>query len=288
MVVMKRSRQADSLGLVAALVVLSCATGAVPRDASAQSTSVQFSPPAQTGATPPASSDAATHASEIRAEITPRNYTTLSSEMAGRIDKINTRPGERFKKGDVLVVLDCITQRALLERARATAVAAERTYAVNQRLYKLGSIGDLELQVSQSEVEKTKADVAVADAAVSKCVITAPFSGMTAEGFSGSTGQKPREFHYVTPGQPVLDILDERDLDIEFIAPSSEIGVFKIGAKFEINIEETHKRYDARITRLAPRVDPVSQSVKVYGEFTGDTHDLLPGMSGKVKLPGPQ
>jgi membrane fusion protein, multidrug efflux system len=284
---MKRSRRAERLALIAALVVASLAAGAVPREARAQSASVQLAP-AQTDTTLPPRSDAASTASEIRAEITPRNYTTLSSEMAGRIDKINTRPGERFKKGDVLVVLDCITQRALLQRARATETAAERTYAVNQRLFKLGSIGELELEVSQSEVDKTKADVAVADAAVSKCVITAPFAGMTAEGFSGSTGKKPQEYQYVTAGQPVLDILDEHDLDIEFIAPSSEIGRLKIGAKFEINIEETRKRYDARITRLAPRVDPVSQSVKVYAEFTGDTHDLLPGMSGKVKLPGPQ
>jgi biotin carboxyl carrier protein len=40
---------------------------------------------------------------EIRAQLTPRHYTTLSSEMAARIDRITTRVGERFKKGDLLV-----------------------------------------------------------------------------------------------------------------------------------------------------------------------------------------
>jgi RND family efflux transporter MFP subunit len=235
----------------------------------------------------PTQAPSANALAEIRAEITPRFYTTLSSEIAGRIDKINTRPGEHFKKGDVLVVLDCVTQRALLQKARAVEIAAERTYAVNQRLYKLGSIGDLELQVSDAEVAKAKADVAVADAAVSKCVIAAPFAGITAEGFSGSTVKKPQEYQYVTPGEPVLDILDDRDLDIEFIAPSSDIGRLTVGRHFEVDIEETHKQYDARVTRIAPRVDPVSQSIKVYGHFTGDVHDLLPGMSGKVKLMDP-
>src|SRR5207247_803309 len=40
------------------------------------------------------------NAAEIRAQLTARNYTTLSSEASARIDRIATRVGERFKKGD--------------------------------------------------------------------------------------------------------------------------------------------------------------------------------------------
>ncbi len=221
---------------------------------------------------------------ETHAEITPRHYTILSSEMAGRIDKINTRPGERFKKDDPLVVLNCITQRAQQQKARAIELAAERTYAIKQRLYKLDSIGDLELQLSQADVEKAKADIAITDAEVSKCVILAPFTGMAVEGFPGSTNKTPQEFQYVAAGQPVLDILNERDLDIEFIAPVSELSLLKPGAPFRIEVEATHKDYSAKIVRVAPRIDAVSQSVKVYGEFVGDTPDLVPGMSGKVNF----
>ncbi len=39
---------------------------------------------------------------ETRAQIVPVHAATLSSEMAGRIDGIATRPGDRFRKGDVL------------------------------------------------------------------------------------------------------------------------------------------------------------------------------------------
>ncbi|HEY4973455.1 MAG TPA: hypothetical protein VII41_07595, partial [Steroidobacteraceae bacterium] len=40
------------------------------------------------------------NATEIRAQLTARNYTTLSSEASARIDRITTRVGEHFKKGD--------------------------------------------------------------------------------------------------------------------------------------------------------------------------------------------
>src|SRR5258708_11542604 len=48
---------------------------------------------------------------EIRAQLTPRDYTTLASEIAARIDRITARAGEHFQKGDVLVTLDCVAQR---------------------------------------------------------------------------------------------------------------------------------------------------------------------------------
>jgi membrane fusion protein (multidrug efflux system) len=63
-------------------------------------------------------------------------------------------------------------------------------------------MGHRELDVSAAEVEKAKADLAVAEAIASKCSISAPFSGVTVD-------QKAREFQYATPGQPLLDVLDD-------------------------------------------------------------------------------
>jgi membrane fusion protein, multidrug efflux system len=159
----------------------------------------------------PESPDLAGIAPEIRAQLTALQFTTLSSEIAARIDRIATRVGERFNKNDVLVVFDCVIQRAQLARARAVLVQAEKTYAINSRLAQLKSIGQLELDVSAAEVQKAKADVAGADAVVSKCTIAAPFSGVTVD-------QKAREFQYAAPAQPLLEILDDATLEIELIA----------------------------------------------------------------------
>jgi RND family efflux transporter MFP subunit len=220
-------------------------------------------------------------AAEIRAQLTPRDFTTLSSETAARIDKINTRVGEHFKKGDVLVVFDCAILQAQVAHARAVSVQAEKTYAINQRLVALKSMGQLELDVSQAEVAKAKADLAGADAAASKCTIAAPFNGVTVE-------QKAREFQYTTPGQPLLDILDDSSLEVELIAPSRWLGWLRPGYGFDVHIEETDKTYPARITRLSGRVDPVSQSVKVFGEITASAPELMAGMSGRANIAPPQ
>ncbi|MET0723523.1 MAG: efflux RND transporter periplasmic adaptor subunit [Tardiphaga sp.] len=218
---------------------------------------------------------------EIRAQLTARNYTTLSSEASARIDRIATRIGQRFKKGEVLIAFDCVTQRAQVARAKAVATQAEKTAAINQRLASLKSIGQLELDVSRAEVEKARAELAIAEAAASKCEIAAPFNGITVE-------QKAQEFQYATPGQPLLEILDDRSLEVELIAPSRWLSWLKPGYFFQVHIEETDKPYKAEITRVGGRVDPVSQTIKVFGEIRGDAPDLMAGMSGRANIPPPK
>lgn len=150
--------------------------------------------------------------------------------------------------------------------------------AINKRLLQLKSVGQLELEAAQAELAKANADLAVANATVPKCTIPAPFSGETVE-------QKRREFQYATPGQPLLDVLDDGSLEVELIAPSRWLSWLKIGDPFTIRIEETEKSYPAKVTRLGGRVDPVSQSIRVIGQIAGNAPDLMAGMSGRVLFP---
>ena len=219
-------------------------------------------------------------APEIRAQLTPRQFTTLSSEMSGRIDQIATRVGDHFRKGDVLVVFECAVPRAQVARARAVVTQADKTLTINQKLVALKSMGQLELDVSAAEVQKAKADLAAAEAVASKCSIDAPFAGVTVE-------QKAREFQYTTPGQPLLDVLDDRALDVELIAPSRWLSWLKPGYVFQVRIDEIEKTYPAKVTRLGGRVDPISQSIKVIGEITTDAPELMAGMSGRATLTAP-
>ena len=224
--------------------------------------------------------DAASVPQVIRAQLVPRAFTTLSSETAARIDRISHRAGERFQKGEALVEFDCVTQRAQVAKARAVLKVAEKTYAINKRLFDMKSLSGLELEVSAAEIDKAKADVAMADAMQSKCVVEAPFAGIVVD-------QKAREFQYTSPGQPLLEIVDDKALELEFIVPSAWLRWLKTGFAFSIAVDETGKTYHAHVELLGGRVDPVSESIKVTGAIDGDVRDLVPGMSGRVLVTPP-
>lgn len=224
--------------------------------------------------------DAAAVPQVVRAQLVPRAFTTLSSETAARVDKISHRAGEHFRKGETLVEFDCVIQRAQVAKARAVLKAAEKTYAINKRLFDMKSLSGLELEVSAAEIDKAKADVAMADAMQSKCVVEAPFAGVVVD-------QKAREFQYTTPGQPLLEIVDDKALELEFIVPSAWLRWLKTGYAFSVAVDETGKTYHAHVELLGGRVDPVSESIKVTGTIDGDARDLMPGMSGRVVMAPP-
>lgn len=226
----------------------------------------------------PATEQAAASSEQLlRAQIKARESTQISSEMAGRIYQLKIRDGQRFTAGQVLVGFHCSMEEAQLTKAKATLDKKQKTYEVNKKLQKLNSISTLELDVSKAEEDEARADVRVGQAALERCTIKAPFSGKVVE-------VTARAYQSVSAGDPLLEIINEKDLEIEFIAPSRALPQLKPGNKFKVTLDETAKAYKAEIIRLGGRVDPVSQTIKVYGRIIGNSADILPGMSGAIEL----
>jgi len=217
---------------------------------------------------------------DIRAQLSPRRFTTVAAEIGAKISRLPVMEGGNFRAGQLLVALDCSLQSAQLQKAKAALSAADRTFAANKRLNELNSVGKVELDVSESEVAKARAEVALMTVSLDKCQITAPFSGRVAE-------QRVREQQYVQPGQPMLDIIDDSVLELEFIVPSHWLAWLKPGYAFQVRIDETGKSYPAKVLRIGARVDPVSQSVKTVAAVDGNYRELMAGMSGKVTIAAP-
>jgi RND family efflux transporter MFP subunit len=217
---------------------------------------------------------------DIRAQLAPRRYTTLSAEIGSKINRIEVAEGARFHAGQTLIVFDCSLQQAQLQKVKAALAAADQTYSTNKRLAELNSVSKLELEVSQAEANKARADVSYMNISLDKCRIAAPFNGRVAD-------QRAREQQFVQPGQALLDILDDSVLELDFIVPSKWLAWLKANQKFQVAIDETGKQYPARILRIGARVDPVSQSVRLTGAIDGQFDDLMAGMSGRVLIAPP-
>ena len=209
----------------------------------------------------------------LRAQLRPRTFTTLSSELSARIRKLDLHEGDDFKKGEVLVAFDCTVERARLRKARAELAVAQKALQANERLAELESISVMEVEKSRAEVMKAEADIAVMEAIVSKCAICAPFSGRVSM-------LHARRHQYVAAGQQLLDILDHRDLEVELLIPSSWLAWLKPGEGFRVRIDETGEEYPATVDRMGAAIDPVSQTVEVMGRIRDASGELVPGMSG--------
>lgn len=235
---------------------------------------------AQTAAAQPKPAAAAPgllDAREVRGQFSPRRYTTLAAEIPAKIIAIQPQEGGAFKQGQALVRFDCALQQSQWDKARATLSAARVTLDANREMIQHAAIGKVELQVSEAEAQKADAEARAAETVMHKCQVIAPFNGRVAE-------QKAREQQYVQAGQPLLEIIDDSVLELEFIAPSSWLPSLRGKSAVQVRVDEVGRSYTARVSRLGARVDPVSQSIKVTAVIDGRPPELMAGMSGRISL----
>lgn len=215
-----------------------------------------------------------------RGLLVPAREAVLSSDIAGRLTGMPVRPGERFEKGDALAVFDCRLYEGRLNEARGRLRAARSKLASNRQLRQLGSIGDLEVAISEGEVAEAKGAVDAAAALVDRCTVTAPWSGHVVE-------WRARPHESVEAGAELLEIIDDSPLEVEVIVPSPWLDWLTLGHVLTITIDETGTEHPASLVRLGARVDPVSQSVPVVARLTEAAPRLVAGMSGTARFAPP-
>ena len=235
-------------------------------------------PAAATQAAKPATED--TSAPDIRVQVVAHNAASLGAPMSGRLAEFPLRDGERFQQGQVIARFVCGEQEGALAHARALLAEKREILATNSKLHTLGTGSGLDFHVAAAQAEEAAAEVQIATAQVDNCVVKAPFPGRVA-------GVSARPYQFVGLGQPLIDILDDRTLDLELFLPSRWLSWLKPGTAFAVTVEETGKTYDAVIERLSGRVDAISQSIKAYGRLTATPPELLAGMSGKAQITPP-
>lgn len=213
----------------------------------------------------------------IRGVVKPLEEAIISSELQARVTRMPFRDGQWFKKGNLLVEFDCAKYWAELAAAKAELEAREKTAVNNRELAKLNGIGQLEVDISEAEVKQAKAAVRSANVTVKHCKVTAPFSGRVVKTFV-----HPHES--VNPYDEVMSVLNDKTFEIELILPSTSLLWVTKKMRFKFLIDETQEGYLAKVVEIGARVDPVSQTIRVFGRFTEQPKHVLAGMSGSASF----
>ncbi|MBF0187225.1 MAG: efflux RND transporter periplasmic adaptor subunit [Magnetococcales bacterium] len=213
----------------------------------------------------------------IRAEIVARQQVTLAGEMAGKIVHFSLREGDWVQKGEMVAQFRCESEEAQKRRALAVLKSARHKADVNARLIEYRAISKLEHHLATIELERSQAELEVIEAKLRTCFVTAPFSGRVEKAHI-------RAHHYVRPGDPLVDLINENALEITFVMPSKYLARVAQGKRFRVRIDEMKKRYKAKVKGFGARIDPVSQTIKVFATLVGTSKGLKPGMSGRVEM----
>ena len=233
---------------------------------------------------------------QFPASVVNLQMADIAAETSGRILRFPLQVGDRVQQGDSLLEIDCTLANinktraeAGLKRLRATRDLTRQQLQRAERLLASRSISREELDQRQTQlaadnasIEEQQALLASAEQAVRDCRLQAPYSGTVIEKLS-SVGA------YVTPGAPVLRLLEQDQVELELQLGLDQIDVLQQAD--DLQFVSSGKSYPLRIRSILPRINPQSLQQPVRLSFTGTepppggSYGLVSFSTDKIYLP---
>ena len=212
-----------------------------------------------------------------RIVLAPVHQTVLSSQVTSRVIVTEKKMGETFEKGELLVDLDSAVFKANLDKTKAVMERARTQLDAQEQLFKDNVASLFELKDAIASLAVAEADYIIAQQDLEGCSIIAPYSGKVVTVFVD-------EHEMVQPGQPLIEIVDDRTLVARLLIPSFELPNVSLGQTLRIHVKETNSTVEAKITNIGSVIDPSSSMVKVDAEVDNSTGELRSGMIGNTSL----
>lgn len=212
----------------------------------------------------------------------------ISTRIAGFVDKVLVKEGDRVKKGQLLMVIDpkdLIAQKESLlhqiEATKAQAWAAKRTYERLKALEKVGGVTQQQLDMAKAQYEALENAVKSLEAAVKAIDNNLKYAEIRAP-FDGIVAVKPvNKGDFVGPGSFLIAI-DKPPYEAMVFLPERFFGHIKVGQKVKVDIKG--KVVEGTVKVVAPAVDPMSRSFMVKVSLP-DKCRVVSGQSVYVEVP---
>ena len=206
-----------------------------------------------------------------------RQSVTLRPEVSGRIAQIGFADGARVRRGQLLVQLDDVLQRAELSQAQAQLSIARANLKRNQELVAEKFVAQRVLDESQANLQVAEAQVALAQARLQRMRVTAPFDG-TVGLRSINLGE------YVKDGADLVNLEDTSALTVDFRLPERYQSRIAAGQSVQVQLDALPgQSFVARVQAVDPLLDANGRSVAVRAVLPPSPKgDLRPGMFARV------
>jgi RND family efflux transporter MFP subunit len=209
----------------------------------------------------------------VRAKLS----SVIEAKVSGRIEKMLVVPGQNVKTGGLLVQLDAREVQAQLDRALAVRQQAENDLKRATDLFQQKILSQSEYDNAQSKFRVADAAATEAETLLGYTKVTAPFDGVITRKYA-DVGD------LASPGKPLLEMEDARDLRLEADVPEAVISHLTLGDKLGVRVSGATNELDGVISEIAPSADPNSRTFLVKLDLP-PTPGLRAGQFGRAAMP---
>ena len=202
----------------------------------------------------------------------------VTSEIAGLVQAIHFKSGDKVKADQLLVQLNADSDMALLHSLEAAAELADTVYERDKKQYEVQAVSKATLDADAADLKVKRAQVKQQAAIVEKKSIRAPFSGRL-----GISTVNPGQ--YINPGDKVVTLQSLDKIYIDFYLPQQELSRIFLSQPVVVTTDTYPGRaFSGKITAVNPKVDPDTRNFRVEATISNPKHELLPGMYASVEV----
>lgn len=211
----------------------------------------------------------------------------LAFRVSGQLDKVDSKPGDIVKRGQVLAHLNTDELSLLLEQANADYELAYVQYKRDKELLKTNVVSELDFDRSEAELNQAKADLDKAQANLNYASLIAPYDGTLSLSLV-------ENYEYIAAKQPVMHIQSAGLINVTFQLPDQLFARFQHRSDFERDPSVTFdtipdQTFSAEFKEIDTEADEKTSSYKVTLFMERPQgFNLLPGMAGHVRVAIPQ
>ncbi|MCK3655880.1 efflux transporter periplasmic adaptor subunit [Pasteurellaceae bacterium Macca] len=210
--------------------------------------------------------------------IRPNQGAMIAAQTAGTVSKVHVKSGDRVTKGQLLVEVDSVAERAALKATEAQLPNAQANYSRMRTLVASNSASKAELDSAQSTYNQLLAKIEATKAEIARRQIYAPFSGK-----AGIVNVNEGQF--ITPGTEIVRVEDQSSMKIRFTLPQTDLERIFIGQKVTASIDALPAQtFPARIVAIDPAVDRATGLINLEAVVEEGASKLLSGMFARLNI----
>lgn len=202
----------------------------------------------------------------------------LRPEVSGRVVRIGFKDGQRVRKGQLLVQLDDLLQRAQLQQAEAQASIARTNLQRSRELLAQNFVSQSAVDQNAAALEVAMAQVALARAQLVRLSIVAPFDGVA--GISSvDVGD------YLKDGADIVSLEDRSRLWVDFRLPERYLGSTRPGLAVEFTLDALPgQTFEGKVEALDSLIEANGRSLLVRARIDKPASVLTSGMFARARV----
>lgn len=202
----------------------------------------------------------------------------LTSTVTELITAIHFDDGQLVSKGDILLEMDAAEEQAELNAERAVYEEAKKQLERIEPLVKRGAASQSVLDERTREMNTSKARIEAIQSRINQRIIKAPFDGVIGLR-QVSVGT------LLQPGTVITTLDDTSTMKLDFNVTELYIPALQKNAVLKAYTKTyPDKIFNAQITAVDARIDPVTRSVTARAFLDNSDGLLKPGMLMRVNL----